>query len=200
LFEWQEKLTSEFGKANITRFYGSGLTGDLEIFAYPDFGLYIYRSKQLYLAVRCGSIGQKGNGGHAHNDQLGIELSIDGKDIIRDPGTYLYTPLPEKRNLFRSTSVHFVPQIKGKEQNYWLPGHRGLFSLITKSEGECLYFNRDGFVGLHKGSGKKIYRLLLLNDREIEIYDFGSDISHEKASIYSNGYGRIIRDREEITR
>jgi len=48
---------------------------DLQLFAYPDFGIYIFRSKRLYLALRCGSIGQNGNGGHAHNDQLTLELT-----------------------------------------------------------------------------------------------------------------------------
>ena len=38
----------------------------------------------------CLAVGQDGNGGHAHNDQLSIELNVDGEDWIADPGTYLY--------------------------------------------------------------------------------------------------------------
>ncbi|RKZ84103.1 MAG: heparinase, partial [Candidatus Parabeggiatoa sp. nov. 1] len=56
--------------------------------AYPDFGLYLYRDERVYLAIRCGSNGQNGNGGHAHNDQLSFELAIDGITLISDPGTY----------------------------------------------------------------------------------------------------------------
>nr|MBL0701403.1 heparinase II/III-family protein [Desulfobacterales bacterium] len=125
----------------------------LKLYAYPDFGLYIYRSKRFYLAIRCGSIGQNGNGGHAHNDQLSIELNIDGKDIISDPGTYLYTPLPERRNEYRSVKAHFAPQVKGREPANL---NENLFKLGNAVSGECLYFGIEGFVGRHYGYGSKI--------------------------------------------
>ncbi|MCT8140287.1 heparinase II/III family protein [Anaerobacillus sp. CMMVII] len=132
---------------------GGNLLDRLEGFSYPEFGLYIYKSTQLYLAIRCGSNGQNGNGGHAHNDQLSIELTINGKDIIKDPGTYLYTPLPEKRNLFRSTKSHFTPQCPGKEQNSWVEGLNGLFHLKNEAQAKCLHFSEQGFIGVHYGFG-----------------------------------------------
>ncbi|MDE3047274.1 MAG: heparinase II/III-family protein, partial [Verrucomicrobiota bacterium] len=73
---------------------------------YTDFGLSIHRRGPWYLAMRCGSIGQKGNGGHAHHDQLSFELAVRGVSMIIDPGTYVYTPWPEERRRFRSTSMH----------------------------------------------------------------------------------------------
>jgi PTS system sucrose-specific IIC component len=51
---------------------------------------------------------------------LSFELCLCGKDIFVDPGTYLYTPLPEKRNLFRSVNVHNVPIVNCEEQNEML--------------------------------------------------------------------------------
>ncbi|MFH4410619.1 heparinase II/III-family protein, partial [Acinetobacter baumannii] len=81
---------------------------NLKIISYPEFGMYIYTSNNLYLAIKCGPLGSSGKGSHDHNDQLSIELTIDGKEIIKDPGTYLYTAIPEKRNLFRSTGAHFT--------------------------------------------------------------------------------------------
>ena len=77
---------------------GGGARAALRTFAYPDFGVFGYRSDRVYLVVRCGPVGQHGVGGHAHNDQLAIELSVDGEPWIQDPGTYLYTPIPELRN------------------------------------------------------------------------------------------------------
>ncbi len=53
---------------------GGNLRENLVSLAYPDFGIYVFRSRRLFLAVRCGAIGQRGRGGHAHNDQLAIEL------------------------------------------------------------------------------------------------------------------------------
>ncbi|MDF9406789.1 heparinase II/III family protein [Pelotomaculum isophthalicicum JI] len=191
-----EQLKSEYGEPVITFFGaerpGPPLTQDLEIISYPGFGFYLYRSQRLYLAVRCGSLGQKGNGGHAHNDQLSIELNIDGKDIIRDPGTYLYTPMPERRNHFRSTAAHFTPQVPGKEQNEWFPGMSGLFQLKDRARAECLYFNKDGFTGRHFGFGKCVTRLIMIEKEGVYIYDFNAFSPGETAKSYSNGYGLLI--------
>ena len=88
---------------------------NLTVLSYPDFGLYVWRSDRFFLSMRCGHIGQNGNGGHAHNDQLAIELNIDGEDWIADPGTYLYTPSPKDRNVYRSVLAHSAPRKGGDE-------------------------------------------------------------------------------------
>jgi hypothetical protein len=118
---------------------------DLDLLAYPDFGLYLFRSPRLYLATRCGPVGQNGLGGHAHNDQLHIELTVDGEDWITDPGTYLYTPLPNRRNEYRSTGAHFTPRMEGPE-----PARLdlGLFRLGAESSARCLYWGPEGFAGV----------------------------------------------------
>lgn len=145
-----------------------GSLDDLMLLAYPDFGLYLYRSKSFYLAVRCGSVGQYGNGGHAHNDQLSIELNINGEDWICDPGTYLYTPLPEARNKYRSVKAHFAPWVEGSE-----PGRldAGLFYLGDKAKAKCLYFGKNGFIGVHYGYKNPVYRIIKLDGDELCITD-----------------------------
>ena len=124
---------------------GIGLSsGDLRkglrVAAYPDFGLFIYKSPRVYLAIRCGrgDVNQIGN--HAHNDNLSFELALDGNLLVTDPGTYVYTPLPNMRNRFRSTAMHNTLVIDGREQNDWKEGREGLFSLRdrSKSESDCL--------------------------------------------------------------
>jgi len=196
---WKEYLEINFGKPLISEFKpiqdGQPLTNELKTFAYPDFGLFLFRSLRLYLAVRCGSIGQNGNGGHAHNDQLSIELSFDGTDYICDPGTYLYTPLPARRNQFRSTAAHFTLQFKNKEQNYWLPGIKGLFRMENQAKEECLYFMSNGFVGKHNGFGHPVWRLILINEQSVSIYDFGEGHLPEKTDFYSNGYGKWVQKK-----
>ncbi len=140
----------------------------LQLFAYPDFGVYIFRSKRLYLAIRCGSIGQNGNGGHAHNDQLSLELTIDDKNWIRDPGTYVYTPLSARRNEYRSVTAHYAPQLSGSE-----PGDLkgGLFCLGNNAQASCLYFGEDGFIGMHHGYGFPVFRNVVLLKNTIQIID-----------------------------
>ncbi len=85
--------------------------------AFPNIGWYILRKDKNYMLVSCGPNGQNGNGGHSHNDKLSFELCVNGEDIIIDPGTYVYTPFPEWRNKFRSTSFHNTIVVDNKEQN-----------------------------------------------------------------------------------
>jgi hypothetical protein len=63
------------------------------------------RSGSTHLVIRCGDVGQNGNGGHSHNDMLSFELWRDGPVVV-DPGTYVYTSNPAARNVFRSTASH----------------------------------------------------------------------------------------------
>ncbi|UJS18865.1 MAG: heparinase II/III family protein [Candidatus Jettenia sp.] len=155
----------------------------LELYTYPGFGLYIYKSKFLYLAVRCGHIGQNGNGGHAHNDQLSIELAIHGVPIIVDPGTYLYTPLPEKRNLFRSTAMHNTLSVSGKEQNTWHEGRSGLFGMLDHAKAKVVEINTHKFLGEHRGFGTVHRRLLDIHERYIHGFD-ECNLSEKKTVVF----------------
>ncbi|MBN1830533.1 MAG: alginate lyase family protein [Deltaproteobacteria bacterium] len=85
--------------------------------AFPNAGWYIMRHKNHYCFVSCGPSEHEGKGAHTHNDRLSFELMLNGEDIVVDPGTYVYTPFPEWRNRFRSTSFHNTVQIDRIEQN-----------------------------------------------------------------------------------
>lgn len=173
----------------------SNLVEGIKKIAYPDFGMYIFKSQDFYLAIRCGKLGSNGKGSHDHNDQLSIELVIDGKNVIKDPGTYLYTPIPEKRNLFRSTKAHFTIQSGDIEQNNFYAGLNGLFSLEHNTNSQCLEFKNNSFVGCHSGYGQKVYREIEICDKQVVITDFGTSIVNPEFNYYSNGYGRIIRNK-----
>jgi hypothetical protein len=151
-----------------------------ELHAFSEFGLYIYRSKNLYLAVRCGSIGQKGNGGHAHNDNLSFELNVRGRDFIVDGGTYLYTPLPKIRNEFRSTRAHNTLAADGYEQNRWESGLKGLFSMMDDAQGHVLGLSAEYLKAEHSGFGKKHYRQFTWQEPFLIIEDvFDAGLSSE---------------------
>ena len=85
--------------------------------AFPDSGWYVMRDRKNYMIVSCGPNGQDGNGGHSHNDKLSFELFVNNNTLITDPGSYIYTPCPEFRNKFRSTSFHNTLVIDNEEQN-----------------------------------------------------------------------------------
>lgn len=169
-----------------------GATDNLKLYAYPDFGLYIYYSKRIYFAIRCGSIDWKGIRGHAHNDQLSIELNVDGKDWIVDPGTYIYTPLLERRNEYRSVTAHFAPQVIECE-----PGDISVntFILGGNPKAEAICFNKNEFIGKHIGYGSPIYRQIAIESDMLMITDYFFECNFvqygNKKILFSSGYGRI---------
>jgi uncharacterized heparinase superfamily protein len=82
----------------------------------PDAGIYILQSARWRTVIRCGGVGQNGNGGHAHNDTGSYEL-LRGVRFVIDPGNYTYTRDPAARNAFRSTRAHNTVMIDGQEIN-----------------------------------------------------------------------------------
>ena len=169
----------------------------IRCYPYAGMGLYIFKSPHLYMTVRCGEVGQNGNGGHAHNDQLSLTLRIDGEDIIVDPGTYLYTPLPERRNEFRATAAHFTIQKEGMEQNPWHPGRMGLFSMVHETTfAKVLLLTSNAIVMEHSGFGEKVYRVVEISENEVQIWDFGRNITKPVPHrFFSEGYGKCTRLR-----
>lgn len=175
----------------------------LETAAYPDFGLYIWRSPRFFLSVRCGPVGQEGNGGHAHNDQLAIELNIDGEDWLADPGSYVYTPSPEKRNAYRSVFAHAGPRLGDKEPSRL---DQGMFRLEDSCKARCLRFDKAGFHGVHHGFGAPVHRTIAIDRNHIIIRDSVDGERHTVSDAqslralfpcsvaFSPGYGKTSED------
>lgn len=198
-FDLIERLTKTPTGSRFTSTFkakSSGLLDEMQCAAFPGIGVYVMRSSRLYVAVRCGEIGLAGLGGHAHCDQLAIELVIDGVTRVRDPGTYIYTPLPDKRNTYRSAMAHHVPRVPGLELTDLT---RGVFDLRDCAEGKCLYFGPRGFIGCHFGYGAAVYRIVELRQDAIAVHDFaeaGLPVSDPTPSPlpYSQGYGQVIAE------
>lgn len=138
---------------------------------YPGFGIYLFKTERVYMAVRCGSIGQNGYGGHAHNDQLSFELCVDGVPFIVDPGAFTYTASPESRNVFRATASHNTLGVEGKEQNIIDNGK--LFRLGNNAHAEVIYRSQAEIHMRHKGFGSMHFREVRLDPltSTINIYD-----------------------------
>lgn len=168
----------------------------MSIYSFPNFGAYVLRADSFCLIVRCGSTIWDGSGGHLHNDQLSCELEIAGRDIISDPGTYLYTPIPELRNLYRSTKAHFTPTLKNEEQ---ADLNQGLFALTGRARAECLIFEPTRFAGWHRALSQPIYRLIEISAIDLKIQDFTTGpkplIVELPTLEFSNGYGQLQSDR-----
>jgi hypothetical protein len=188
-----EHLPSVTGNTIHLTFEGESLRAGLKCYGYPDFGLYIFRSKRLYMTVRCGSVGQRGNGGHAHSDQLSIELLVDGKPYLQDPGTYLYTPLPERRNQYRSMEAHATPQLERESADLSI-----LFRMPDTFQAQVLYFGEAGFVGTMQANAQTITRRIAIDDDRIEIMDSGSTDFKPQGVLMSNGYGKQLANEPSV--
>ncbi len=139
--------------------------------AMPNFGLWIYKTGRLTINVRLGLVGQGGRGGHAHNDQLSVEVYISGTPIIVDSGTYCYTSDAKQRNYFRSTSAHNTLCVAGLEQNEWGPGVQGLFRLTDRAKPVVEQAIPGAFSGKHYGFDAEVCRSLIMENESVSAVD-----------------------------
>lgn len=163
--------------------------------AFREFGLFIYRSPEMFLCIRCGSIGQNGIGGHAHNDQLSFDLTVQGLPYFQDPGSYIYTPLPERRNEYRSARAHNGPRPANEE-----PGSLrvGLFRIVDPWQAECVFFSEIEFVGVMHRRSQRIFRRFVIEPSHLLIEDWASGCTLDLSDVaqrvpFSPGYGIQVR-------
>jgi len=167
---------------------------DYEAYAYPEFGIFIWRNESEYLSIRCGPVGQNGVGGHSHYDQLSIECFTDNKWIARDPGTGTYTDDITIRNKFKSLEYHWGPNIniKFKKEDEF-----DCFKLNNMSDGNALTFNKESFLGVAEFNGNKIYRKMELNDGVLSIEDFSKLQNLQQYDSWGEKTGGVKRQFSE---
>jgi len=68
-----------------------------------------------HLVFDCGGLGML-TGGHSHAGALSITLFGQGREILVDPGTFVYNGAPEWRSYFRSTAAHNTVTVDGRGQ------------------------------------------------------------------------------------
>ena len=144
---------------------------------FPGFGVFVFRGPGLYAAFRCGPAEQYGQGSHLHHDQLSLELVIEEENLVLDPGSYVYTPLPSSRHAYRALHAHFTPW--PAKATHGSPDD-GLFVFRNTYRGECLYFQPDGMVGRHFGFGGATYRIVTLEDNHLVVRDFSDAVPLER--------------------
>jgi hypothetical protein len=130
-----EELVWWCGREGLRVWDATPPTPDAPCASFPSGGVHILRSPRLYVAMRAGSYGQHGVGGHAHNDQLSVVVYVDGRPLILDAGTGSYTADPVARDRFRGTAAHSTVVVDGEEQSP-LPGRP--FALPDRAQGRVV--------------------------------------------------------------
>ncbi len=121
--------------------------------SFPTGGVHVLRSEHWQVALRSGSYGQKGVGGHAHNDQLAVVVWLDGAPLVVDSGTARYAADMVLRDRFRGTAAHSTVVIDGQEQSPILRGRP--FALVEAARVPPVVLedtgNRATVAGEHAG-------------------------------------------------
>lgn len=173
------------------KFYKS--IDELSLYSYPDFGLYLLVSDTIYLAIRCWPGKKPYSKSHMHLDQFSVELVIDGKEIICDPGSYVYSPLPIERWKYRSNEAHFTPLIVDDFEDW---KKLDPFYAITLQPAFPDYFGPYGFLSSIEGRLEGgSFCLISIKDNEIKLFGFANDskqAGHEYlGKKISDGYGSV---------
>jgi hypothetical protein len=160
--------------------------------AYAQFGHYAFLSPRLFLAIRCPRREFGRASGHSHDDLLAVELQVEGRNVLTDPGTFVYTPLPLERNLYRAAEAHGVPR-PAKDGRADIS--RGLFEISAVPGARCLFFGARGFAGQAFGPGWRTMRVVLCEADRILIVDgcptgpLSPLAAGQNLPLYCRGYG-----------
>lgn len=172
----------------------------LRALSYPRFGLYLLRGSESYLALRCAALDGSHDCGHTHDDNLHLEVWHSGRDLIADPGTYVYTSLPTQRRLYRSAAAHFVPRPADIEAvRFFAP-----FGAEHLAQARCLSFGRWGMAAELRGRHWTVWRAVEVLAEGAVIHDgcpdaaLASEASAGDMVRICEGYGRITSRRVRV--
>jgi hypothetical protein len=89
---------------------------------FPAGGYYFLGDRfdepdEIRLLVDAGPLGYLSIAAHGHADCLSLLLSVAGKELLVDPGTYCYHTQREWRDYFRGTAAHNTVRIDGMDQS-----------------------------------------------------------------------------------
>jgi hypothetical protein len=124
--------------------------------AFPDGGYWVLGDKfetgeEIRLVADAGPLGYLSIAAHGHADALSFTLSVRGKEILIDPGTYAYHTERKWRNYFRGTAAHNTIRVDRQDQSV----SGGSFLWLNHARAKCHRFessvDRDVWEASHDG-------------------------------------------------
>jgi hypothetical protein len=111
---------------------------------FPDGGYYVLGHqlegpREIRIVADAGPLGYLSIAAHGHADALSFVLSVAGREILVDPGTYSYHTEPLWREYFRGTGAHNTVRVDGQDQSI----QGGNFMWLRHAEARCLAFEFD---------------------------------------------------------
>lgn len=140
-------------------------------------GVYIMSgSEGQQLIVDAGPQG-RGWAGHGHADALSVQLSIQDKQILVDPGTCSYVDANRERSYFRATTSHSTVEIDGLSQAEPSDPFKWTHLAHATAERWITGEHFDFFMGSHRG------------------YDrLASPVIHQRSIFYLKPQLWVVRD------
>lgn len=123
---------------------------------FREGGYYVMGSefetpRELRVIADAGPLGYLSIAAHGHADALAFTLSVGGREILIDPGTYAYHTQKKWRDYFRGTAAHNTVTVDGENQSEI----GGNFLWLRKASVACELWETgsksDRFVGSHDG-------------------------------------------------
>lgn len=168
----------------------------LKPFYSKDFGIVVLKSDTFYLSM---SLLQRDKAhryrGHFHNDQLSLDLWVNGEQLVLDPGNITYTGDMDIRNELRGAKAHNAPYL-GEEPNRFMDGIMGLFHTMNDTNVELYELTNQKIKAALFFKNEKIVREINIEEDKITIHDSASKLFdvNVKNSLRSDGYGRQLRE------
>ena len=167
---------------------------NIRFHSFSDFGLYSFINEDFSLFITCKSNYNFFSSGHLHDDNLGIDLVVNKIPIVTDPGSYCYSRDIKIRSLYKGPKSHFVPRTLSMIKP--IDKDEPFFYSKKSIKGECVFINKNNFLGKITHKGTCLYRWLKIRTNGLDILDFSEneklynyDIFDAKHFI-SNNYGR----------
>ncbi|MBX3243165.1 MAG: alginate lyase family protein [Acidobacteria bacterium] len=134
--------------------------------AFHNGGVFVSRSSWEddadHIIIDCGPHGFM-NAGHAHADALGMVLSIAGRPLFVDSGTFVYTADLAARDKYRSSAAHNCVTVNGESSSVT----DGPFSWKTKANARLLHWSMESDTVHFAGSQDGFERFGVKYERKV---------------------------------
>lgn len=141
----------------------------------PDGGLVVLRRGGRRVTMDVGRLGYLALAAHGHADALSVTVTVDGTEVIGDPGTGSYYAEPAWRQAFRGTAMHPTATVDDLDQS--VSGGAFLWTRHATTTVRAVHLDRalveaehDGYLRLPEPVAHRRY-LLLPSAEDVVVVD-----------------------------